>query len=519
MKKPFYDIIPNEKRSIRNIPLNKKSDATIESSLDTRTSSHDSKIHHPSNAVRPAQQYHSSHHSTDGIRTKPHSQLNTSHKSTTKTSARRDEEIEPEIVDEDLEMPERLRSQNQSPANSIKNSDDDFDNEETFEEWRSGKKNSFWRAWSALAFLVVIGVFIYSIFFGNAVITINPVKHDLVLKETNIPIDSVKHEEITTELNSSEEVTANGTVKVDRKATGKIVLYNAFNSSTQKLVAGTRLETPNGLIYKLKSTVVIPAQKTVSGKKVPGSIEVEIEASETGEKYNQGFKDFNIVAYKGSDRYDSIYGRSKTALANGFSGVVPNILAKDIDSAVSLIKDKIAKDADEYFAKKAEAKGDTFVYIPTAKEITYGSTKQEISKDGKSATIKIDATASTVLFESAGLFEQIIKKQTESDANASTTDETNSIDTSPAEIVYTGDFSKLKVSIEDNEKISVSGTTTISSAIDFTKVTKAVSGLSKEQAIGAVKRLVELETIEIDIRPWWNGKLPSSDKIRIKTEE
>lgn len=458
MKKVFYDIIPNEKRSIRNIPLQKK--GAVEREIQDTLS-------------------------VDGIRSKSHIKINEQAKNLRKNDVASDNDSEEDTEDNDSQ-------------------------EESFDQWRSHKPNSFWRAWVALVVLLGVGVLVFSIYFSSATIRINPIKHDFVLQETNIALSAVGHESASTELSESKEVTANGTVKVDRKATGKIILYNAYNSSTQKLVGETRLETPNGLVYKLKTTVTIPAQKTVAGKTVPGSIEAEVIASEPGEKYNQEFKDFNIVAYKGSDRYEKIYGRSKTALTNGFSGAVPNILEKDVTSAVAEIKEKIQKDADAYFTKKAEEKGKTFVYLPNTKQLTFGTTKQEASKDGKIATIKISAKAEAVLFDSASLFEQIIKKQTEDGGSANASD--------TKEIVYTGDLSKLNLLIDGETRIQVSGTTTISSAIDNTKVTRAVSGLSREQALGAITRLVELETIEIDIRPWWNKKLPSADKIKIQIE-
>lgn len=553
MKKAFYDIIPNEKRSIRNIPITKKTDAIFETTLratsDEETHEMHSKKHgaysaHHANHNNETERINKTdadnkiHHTVhtrqtmDGIRSKGNS-LNAN--SSNDVTARKYEisqadtksrvpyvEIEPEIVDEDLEEKENIE-ENRIIKNkafykdTAVDKDGNFDEVESFEEWRSTKKNSFWRAWVALGVLAVASVVIFSIYFASATIIINPIKHDLVLKDSTIFLTSIKHEEMSTDITKSKEISANGTLKVDRKATGKIVLYNAYNSSPQKLVAGTRLQTPNGLIYKLKNPVTIPAQKTVSGKKVPGSVEAEVEASESGEKYNQGFKDFNIVAYQGSDRYDSIYGRSKTSLANGFSGTVPNIATKDVNAAVDSIKSDITKDADIYFAKKAKSKGEEFEYIPSTKQFTYGETKQDVSKDGKTATITIAAKVNTMLFDSTSLFEQIIKMQADENVATSTDDTTTDI---TDEIVYTGDLTKLNVTLnKDGDKVLVSGTTTISSAIDVPKVTKAVSGLEKEQAIGAIKRLVELETIAIDIRPWWNKKLPSSDRISIKTEE
>jgi hypothetical protein len=622
MKKPFYDIIPNDKRSIRNIPLTKKvngdpfgahnggtNENMMRSNAEILEETRDEKIHHgPSSHAAASSR--STNHSMDGIRSAgsrttsnpSSSSLYPSSRSSAQAEPklsrerieseeneydeRGEHDIEPEIVDEDLENPAiaaKAANGTVSPARSFaskiksrmqtdiygKNKkgldrfgDEDEESEiqiaaaaredgegndleeESFEEWRSGKKNSFWRGWVALGILAVALVVIYSLYFGSATIIINPVQHDLVLKQTNIPLDSIKHEDISTDgLSGSQDVAANGSLKVDRKATGKITLYNAYNSSDQKLVAGTRLETPNGLVYKLKSAVTVPAQKTVSGKKVPGSVDADVEASESGDKYNQGLKDFGIVAYKGTDKYDTIYGRSRTALANGFSGNVPNISTKDINAAVATIKAKIAQDADAYFAKKAKSKGDPYVYIPATKQITYDDVKQDVSKDGKTAAVKLTAKAAATLFDSTELFAQIIKQQTDMNVdNAATTSgstsgsSTGAGDAStfdnqdnvgqildpvanPAEIVYTGDASKLLISMGNSSNILVSGTTTISSAIDLPKISKAVSGLSKEQAIGAIKRLVELETIAIDIRPWWNKNLPSADKIEIKTEE
>ncbi|MDQ5912144.1 MAG: hypothetical protein QG568_357 [Patescibacteria group bacterium] len=510
MKHIFHDIIPKEKRSIRNIPLSKKGESDIEESFTTPTKTLNTT---PDRSPSPI-----IHHSMDGLRPKTISA----------ESVKKQTRSEPAFTEGRSKDFKDANSTNSQPDEDDDYEEDEYNtdgvevdtqskttDEDTFEEWNKHHKKSYARAIIALTIFCGVSLFLTLSYFGGATITINPVRHDVVLKETKISLQDIGHETITTELDGTDEVEANGTAKVERKATGKIILYNAYNSSVQKLVVDTRLETPNGLIYKLKSGVSIPGQKTVNGKAVPGSIEAEVEASETGEKYNQGFKDFNVVAYKGSDRYEGIYGRSKTALANGFSGTVPNISSKDIASSTALIKEKINTQADAYFAKKAKEKGSNFVYIPSTKKLVFKEVKSDISKDGKKATLTLEATASAVLFDSTTLFAQIIKNQTEQ-IGEQVGSETNFDSTK--EIVYTGDFSKLSIGMKDESSIQVTGTTSISSAIDEIKVTRAVSGLSKEQAIGAIKRLVELETIEIDIRPWWNKKLPDARKIKIQTE-
>jgi hypothetical protein len=404
---------------------------------------------------------------------------------------------------------------------SDKGSKDDVD--DTFNEWRkSHHTNTYVRGIIGLSIIGIIAIFAISTFFSQATIRINPVKHDFVLKEAQIRLTDVGHELSDSTFKASEEVSVSGTVKVERKATGTVILYNAFNSVSQKLITGTRLETPNGLIYKLKTAVTIPGQKTVSGKKVPGSVEVVVEASEIGDSYNQGLRDFKVVAYKNSDRYETIYGRSKTALTGGFSGTVPNISQKEIDTAVESIKERINAEADEFFTDVAKSKGSTFAYLPTTKRLQYSGIKNEISKDGKKAVIQLEAKGTAILFDYASLFAEILKKQTEETEGGSSTKDTKDvvedITDAKSEIVYTGDLTKLDIATDIETIVTVTGTTTISSTIDNLKIAKAVSGLSKEQAIGAIKRLVELETIEIDIRPWWNKKLPATAKIVIEIE-
>lgn len=534
MKKIFHDIIPQEKRSIRNIPLTKKNaqDELYEANSIDSTFGSDGSSHTES----MKKNYVKVSHSMDGIRPKPHTPSTSSvaiDQSTEKKSysVAKYKEVsipdveEDEYIDEPVvkKQPENKKVEVE-PAFLVGSSKDfkedsensQGDDEDSFEEWNKHQKKSYFRATVALVLCIGILFFSLSTYFGGATITINPIRHDVVLKETKIALNAISHETVTIELDSSDNVSSNGTVKVERKASGKIILYNAYNSAIQKLVVDTRLETPNGLIYKLKSAVSIPGQKTVNGKIVPGSVEAEVEASEAGEKYNQGFRDFNVVAYKGSDRYEGVYGRSKTSLSNGFLGTVPNIATKDISSSTALIKQKINTKADEQFSQKAKDKGQNYVYIPSTKKVVFKETKNEVSKDGKTTTITIEATATAVLFDSTTLFAEIIKNQSEQIGEQI---EGDSNFDSTKEIVYAGDFSKLNIALDGETSLQVTGTTSISSAIDTTKVTRAVSGLSKEQAIGAIKRLVELETIEIDIKPWWKKKLPSAEKIDIQTEE
>ncbi len=128
-------------------------------------------------------------------------------------------------------------------------------------------------------------------------------------------------------------VAVTGEEEVAEKARGEIVVFNDYDSSSQRLIKNTRFETPEGLVFRIQSSVVVPGQKEDStGKIIPGSIEVMVYADQPGEEYNIGLKDFIVPGFKGSDRFDKFYARSKTAMAGGFEGIKKVASEKDVEN-------------------------------------------------------------------------------------------------------------------------------------------------------------------------------------------
>lgn len=112
-----------------------------------------------------------------------------------------------------------------------------------------------------------------------------------------------------------EEFTKN-TKTFSDKSHGTITVYNAYNASSQVLVAGTRFATPDGLIFRSTLRVVVPG-RTVER---PGAIDVSVIADQPGPKYNIGLMDFTIPAFGGSPKFEKFYGRSKTEMKGGALG-------------------------------------------------------------------------------------------------------------------------------------------------------------------------------------------------------
>ena len=137
----------------------------------------------------------------------------------------------------------------------------------------------------------------------------------------------------------------------DAKAGGTVVIFNK-SKDAQVLIASTRLEAPNGNIYRIPKTIVVPAAKSESGKLVPGSKEAAVLADKPGSVYNLGLTDFTLPGLKGGPKYELIFGRSKTEMSGGSEGAQTVIGKNDRDAALAGLMEEAKKEAVSLILKK-----------------------------------------------------------------------------------------------------------------------------------------------------------------------
>jgi len=214
-----------------------------------------------------------------------------------------------------------------------------------YEYSEPNKANKKW-LYFGVFILVLIIAFGVSFAFKSATIRITPKQESKTLSDVftakkNSTEDSLSFTDLS--INKDIERTLDSTTttteqKVDNNAQGKIVIYNNFSSEPQKLIATTRFETPEGLIFRIIEPVTVPGKQTKDGRVVSGSIEVTVKADKPGATYNIGLKDFTIPGLKGSPKYTEIYARSKTEMSGGFSGmqkVISKTLLDKIDNELA----------------------------------------------------------------------------------------------------------------------------------------------------------------------------------------
>lgn len=126
------------------------------------------------------------------------------------------------------------------------------------------------------------------------------------------------------------EFRATGQARVEERARGIALIYNAFSSSPQPLVAGTRFTTDTGRVYRIRKPVMIPGAKIELGSIVPQAVEAELVADTAGEAANaSGSVSLKIPGFQASPRYQGFYATAAQGFSGGFVGDTAVVTKED----------------------------------------------------------------------------------------------------------------------------------------------------------------------------------------------
>src|SRR3989344_887065 len=127
---------------------------------------------------------------------------------------------------------------------------------------------------------------------------------------------------------------------VFQKARGRITIYNNFSASPQILVATTRFQTPEGLVFRILKTVTVPGAAKTGNESKPGRIEVEVIADRAGEEYNLDPSDFRVPGFLGTPKYQCFYAKSFEKFSGGFVGRSNFVSKEDMEKAGEAVEEE-----------------------------------------------------------------------------------------------------------------------------------------------------------------------------------
>jgi len=203
---------------------------------------------------------------------------------------------------------------------------------------------------------VLVGALVMYVVYAHATVTVFPQKADIKTEQDLTVAADAQQGDLEGQV---AEVTVTGerteapsqSTTVDGVAGGEVTLINQTGND-QVLIPTTRLLTPEGVLFRIKTRVNVPAH---------GTVKTEAYADQPGASGDIGPSTFTIPGLS-ADLQKVIFARSDAPMTGGVvtSGVIS---ADDIDKAESALRDELTAQAKEELAKTIDAKWTGQAYV------------------------------------------------------------------------------------------------------------------------------------------------------------
>lgn len=358
---------------------------------------------------------------------------------------------------------------------------------------------------STLAFIggviaLVIGIGLYTYVFDSATITIVPKYKDVndLSRTFSFVQEGSTKEGVpfiveTTSLSKTKTLNLSETRKVEAKASGKVTVYNNYDSNPQKLIKNTRFLSSKGKIYRINQSIEVPGKK---GDK-EGSVEVMLYADSNGAEYNTEATEFSIPGFKGSPREKAFYAKSTGAISGGASGNMSLVALSDLNAA----KDALILSLDKEIKlemQKITKEG----YIPmyTAVEVTYEDNEKEVL-GGVTAVYKVTATGHLPLADASMMAQAVgetLVEYKDEDVRLGYVES----------LVYTRKQSD-HIASSTGLSMLIEGKPRVIWVSDMDDIKSMVKGKDRDDFKPLMKTITSIESAEINFSPLWLSSFPS----------
>lgn len=373
----------------------------------------------------------------------------------------------------------------------------------------------------------------------GATILIEPASNVLT-KAVNVVLEpnpsdprSLKVYDVETEVEYTITHNATGLITNDStNASGNLTVINTRNVE-QVLVAQTRFQTEDGIVFRLQQEVVIPA----GSPSTPGTMVVYVVADAldangvaVGERGNIPASKFFLPGLK-EDTRDEIYAESYDAMTGGETVTRVQVTEQDLIAAqVELeqeLKEKVVAALRKEVLAESNAQGvnlklleseDGLVYGPALINLPYTLVGQEQQTFDVSGSM----TISGVAYNHDDLYNllktEIVSTKTPGKQLISVDE--NSISLQVLEVDAANESYKITAQIQGIEEYEIDPELEGGSKL-AEKIKEHIAGKSIEEAKSYIQNLPEVNSVEINVWPVWSptiSNLPENIKIKSLSE-
>lgn len=374
-----------------------------------------------------------------------------------------------------------------------------------------------WWIWGVAGVCIVaLGSFLF-VSMRPTTVTITPRSQNIVFGETAqfiaYPTDSsatgtLSYTVMTSDIDESQVVAAQGTEHVDARASGSVTVYNNYSSKAQTLIKNTRFQTPDGLVFRAPADIVIPAKVGNTA----GHVSVIIVADKVGPQYNVGpIARFTLPGLQSNAAmYANIYAQSSVAMAGGQSSDQPAVAPADQTAAISAMRARLEQTA--HTTVLASTTPNTVAFSSLA-QITY----QDLPSTPESST-------SIRLHERAHVQVPVFDSQTFDTTVAQTV--TSNTETDPITLIgkngYDAQFTVASSTIvlgTDPITFSLLGNALLVWQIDTKKLAQDLAGRDEGAFQTVITGFPGVQEANAKVEPFWKKTFPTDPSaINIKVE-
>lgn len=364
---------------------------------------------------------------------------------------------------------------------------------------RIGRRRSPMK-WVIIAVILIVGGAFGSTLFSSAHVTVSAKR-----ASTNAPTDlvlenAVDYTVVSTTIVERETVSATAEQDVERKASGTITVYNDFGTESQELIATTRFQTSDGLVFRIPEDIVVPGNTVQGDKTIPGKVETQVIADKAGSEYNIAASKFTIPGFQGTPRFTAFSGESTAPMTGGFVGKVKTVSDKDAEAAEARLRSKIEARIQPDLATAA-GQGSIILNIPP--KVTFSDAK--ITENGDSATIEVTATVVGYVVSESALAGKVAAA-----SGAVVPSGTQLRFAQSPSVTASLDGQSIKATVQPTEVLWV---------LDEEAVRNALLGKKEADVVTIATGFPGIETLRADFSPSWTSTFPSkAEKLTVSIE-
>lgn len=287
-----------------------------------------------------------------------------------------------------------------------------------------------------------------------------------------------------------------------QKSSGKITIYNK-SSAAKSLVATTRFESTDKLIFRIPQTLTVPPATKNGDQLVPGSVGSIVFADKPGAEYNIGPTQFTIPGFKDGPKYNYFYAVSKEPMSGGQIGEAKVVTDADFSKARETLTNQLK---DEIIKSLKTQSGQLKILDSAAVKFDDPITNAKISDPADELKMTIRGSAQTVGFKESDVRE-LIDKFVQANSGMDVLDKDLAIQYREPVIDNVNKTMKFTVQVNG----------TAAAKIDLVKVKNDILGLDEEAIRSYFKDLKEVESARVSLSPFLVKRIPSDQK-KVKIE-